>query len=391
MTPRVYLDYAATTPVDERVLDAMLPYLKDDFGNPSSLYAEGRAARAALEEARECVASLIGAAHPNEVAFTAGGTEGDNAAIIGIAHRARPERGHVVISAFEHHAVLEAADRLQKQGWDVTRLRPDACGIVQPGSLAKAMRDDTTIVAVMHANNELGTVQPVRKLAEISHEGGAYFHTDAAQSLGKIPFDVDDLAVDSAAFSGHKIYAPKGTGALFVRRRTPFEPLIVGGGQEFKKRSGTQSVAGAVAFATALQIMLESRLEEEKRLGLLRDRIVTDVIARIEGARETVSTEQRLPNIAHLIFSGTEGEALLLQLDEAGIAVSTGSACSSGSTEPSHVLSAIGCPIDDAHASIRVSVGRYTTADDVDCFLEILPGIVERLRSLSPEARRGRA
>ncbi len=383
MTRRVYLDYSATTPVDPRVREAMAPYLDSDFGNPNSLYAEGRIARTALEEAREKVADLLGAEHPNEVVFTSGGTEGDNTAVLGIPRRVRPQGGHVIISAFEHHAVMEPAERLAKQGHTLTEVRPGKDGVVSPDSVGAALRDDTTLVSIMHGNNELGSLQPLEEISAIVHEAGAFLHTDAAQTLGKVKFDVETLGVDAAAFSGHKIYAPKGTGVLYVRRRTPIEPLLIGGGQEFKLRSSTQSVAGAVAFAAALEIMVQEMSDEMPRLARLRDRISAGVLSTVEGARETVSAARRLPNILHLIIPGVEGDTLLLQLDELGFAVSTGSACSSASPEPSHVLTAIGASRDDALGSLRVSVGRFTTDEDVDLFLAALPGTVTRLREMS--------
>lgn len=380
----VYLDYAATTPVDQRVIDAMLPYYRDVWGNPNSLYRRGREAYTALEDARERVATAIGAAQPNEVLFTGGGTESDNAALIGIATRAKPQGGHIVVSAFEHHAMLEPAHVLEKSGYEVTYLAPRPEGYIDPDDLCGVLRDDTVIVSVMHANNELGTVQPVAALAEAAHERGALFHTDAAQTLGKIPFDVADLGVDAASFSGHKIYGPKGIGVLYLKRGTPFAPMLRGGGQEFKKRSGTQNVAGAIGFATALDLMIDEMPEEGPRLAALRDLVVSGIVGGIENTVESASYPHRLPNIAHLIIKGVEGEAMLLQLDAKGVAVSTGSACSSGSLAPSHVLLSIGCPAELAHGSLRVSLGRYTTRADVEYFLEVFAPIVDRLRSMSP-------
>lgn len=380
----VYLDYAATTPVDERVIEAMGSYHAQTWGNPNSMYRRGREAYSALESVRERVVSAIGATHPNEVIFTSGGTESDNAALIGIATRAKPEGAHLIVSAFEHHAVLEPAHVLEKAGYEVTYLAPRPEGYVHPDDLAAALRDDTVLVSVMHANNEIGTVQPVAELASIARERGALFHTDAAQTLGKMPFDVKELGVDAASFSGHKIYGPKGIGVLYLKRGTPFAPMIRGGGQEFKKRSGTQDVAGAAGFATALELMLEEMDAEGPRLAALRDRLIEGVTGTIENTVVSATYPERLPNIAHLIIKGVEGEALLLQLDAKGIAVSTGSACSSGSLEPSHVLLSIGCPAELAHGSIRLSVGRFTTPEDVEYFLDVFPPIVERLRSMSP-------
>ncbi|MHB9002499.1 MAG: cysteine desulfurase family protein [Coriobacteriia bacterium] len=382
----IYLDYAATTPVDSRVVDAMLPFFTERFGNPSSLYAIGRDAHAALEDARERVAESIGAKHPTEIVFTGSGTESDNSAIFGIAERKAPDGGHLIISAFEHHAVLEPAHALAKRGYGVTLLKPEPSGVVSVEALKAALRPDTFLVSVMHGNNEIGTAQPVRELAAVAHEQGALFHTDAAQTLGKVPVDVTELGVDAASFAGHKIYAPKGTGVLYLRRGTPFDPLLKGGGQESKRRSGTPSVAGAVAFATALELMLQELPDESVRLASLRDRLVSGVTDALPNVRQATDTlvGSRMPNIAALLIAGVEGESLLLQLDNVGIAVSTGSACSSGSLEPSHVLTAIDCPRDMALGFLRISFGRFTRESDVDFLVESLPGIVERLRSMSP-------
>ncbi len=388
MERTIYLDYAATTPVDPRVLEAMLPYFSEHFGNPNSLYALGRDAYRALEQAREDVAAGIHAEHPNEVIFTGGGTESDNAALIGIATRAAPDGGHIIVSAFEHHAVLEPAEYLEKHGYAVTYLKPRADGLIHVDDLKAALRPETVLVSVMHGNNELGTVQPIAELAEAAHSVGAYMHTDAAQTLGKVPFDVRELGIDAASFSGHKIYGPKGIGVLYLKRRTPFAPFLRGGGQEFKKRSGTQNVPGAVGFAKALHVMLEEYPTEAPRLTALRDRIIDGVTSSLENTEATAKGDPRLPNIAHLLIKGVEGEAMLLQLDAKGIAVSTGSACSSGSLEPSHVLLSIGCPAELAHGSLRASVGRLTTAEDVEFFLEVFPPIVERLRAMSPVYQR---
>ncbi|MBS3956316.1 MAG: cysteine desulfurase [Clostridiales bacterium] len=380
----VYLDYAATTPVDPRVVDAMMPYLTEKWGNPNSLYQRGREAYTALEDARERFAAVIGAEQPGEVIFTAGGTEADNMALLGIPLRARPEGGHVIVSAFEHHAVLEPAHELEKRGFDVTYLKPRPEGYIDPADVRDAMRADTVLVSVMHANNEIGTLQPIARIAQVAHEGGAYMHTDAAQTLGKVPLDVGALGVDAATFSGHKIYAPKGVGALYIKRRTPLAPLIRGGGQESKRRSGTQNVAGAIGLAAAAEFMTAEMAEESPRLAALRDRLVEGITTTLENTELSASYPERLPNIAHLIIKGVEGEAMLLQLDAKGIAVSTGSACSSGSLEPSHVLLSIGCPPELAHGSLRLSAGRFTTAADVEYFLEVFPPIVKRLREMSP-------
>jgi cysteine desulfurase len=381
----IYFDYAATTPVDARVLDAMLPFFGERFGNANSLYALGRDAYRALEQARETVAAGIGAESPGEVIFTSGGTESDNTALISTLARIAPQGGaHLIVSSFEHHAILEPAEQLAKAGHELTLLKPRPDGHIHPDDLREAMRPNTKLVSVMHGNNEIGTVNPIAELAEIAHEGGALMHTDAAQTVGKIPFDVHALGVDMASFSSHKIYGPKGFGALYLKKRTPFAPLLRGGGQESKKRSGTQNTPGAVGFARALEIMLAEQASEIPRLTALRDKVIDGVTSTLENTQVTAPGDPRLPHIASLLINGVEGEAMLLQLDNKGIAVSTGSACSSGSLEPSHVLLSIGCPPEIAHGSLRISLGRYTTESDVDYFLEIFPPIVKRLRAMSP-------
>lgn len=380
-----YLDYSATTPVDPRVVDAMLPYLTEQFGNPNSLYRLGREAHAALEDARERIARSIDAAASSEIVFLGCGTESDNAAIIGIATANGRDRGHIVVSAFEHHAVLEPAHALAKRGFEVTELKPRSDGTVYPEDLAAVLRDDTVLVSIMHGNNEIGSIQPIAELAQAAHERGALFHSDAAQTLGKVDIDVRALGVDAMSFSGHKIYAPKGVGVLYLKRGTPFAPQMLGGGQESRRRSGTQNVAGAVAFARALEIMDEERPTEGPRLAALRDRLVELVSTRIEHVRLTAGeAPQRLPHIANLVIPGCEGEAMLLHLDAAGFAVSTGSACSSGSLKPSHVLLAIGVPQELAHGSLRVSLGRWTTEADIEAFVDALVPIVANLRSMNP-------
>jgi len=382
----VYLDYAATTPVDPRVVEVMLPFFTERFGNPNSLYALGRDAYRALEAARESFAATIGAANPSEVIFTGAGTEGDNSALLGIARagKARGKGDHIIVSSFEHHAVLEPAHYLAKNGFEVSYVKPREDGIVHPEDLAELLRDTTVLVSVMHANNELGTVQPIKELAALVHEKDGYFHTDAIQSLGKVEWNAVDLGVDAASFSAHKIYGPKGVGALYLKRGTPFEPLLIGGGQESKKRSATQNVGGATALAKAAEIMEAERATENPRLIALRERVIDGILEMPNTALNGGRDVPRLPGTANLVIKGIEGEAMLLQLDNKGIAVSTGSACSSGSLEPSHVLLSIGLAPEIAHGSIRVTVGRYTTAEDVEYLLAELPPIVERLRAMSP-------
>ncbi|MHB8804603.1 MAG: cysteine desulfurase family protein [Coriobacteriia bacterium] len=380
-----YLDYAATTPTDQRVVDAMLPFFTERYGNANSLYALGRDAARALEDARERVAASIGAGKPEEVIFTAGGTESDNTAIIGLATAGGRTSGHIVVSEFEHHAVLEPASWLGKHGFDVTELKPRADGIVHPEDLEAVFRDDTILVSIMHANNEIGTIQPVAELATLARTRGALFHTDAAQTLGKIDFNVAELGVDAASFSGHKIYGAKGTGVLYVKKGVRLAPYLMGGGQESKHRSGTQNLPGNVGFATALEVMDAERGTEILRLTALRDRLERNLFGSIPLLRLNASAAtSRLPHIANFSIAGVEGEAMLLNLDAEGIAVSTGSACSSGSLKPSHVLLAIGCPVEFVHGSLRISMGRFTTEEDVDYLVEKLVPLVDRLRSMNP-------
>lgn len=385
MSRSVYLDYAATTPADSRVVDAMLPYFTEHFGNANSLYRIGRDAAIALEDARERIAASLGASSPDEIIFTSGGTESDNTALIGLATAGGRTGGHIIVSAFEHHAVLAPAEWLGKHGFSVTELAPRADGMIHAEDLERAMREDTILVSVMHGNNEIGTVQPIAELTRVAHAHGALFHTDAAQTVGKVDFNAKELGIDAATFSGHKIYGPKGVGGLYVRRGVRLVPYLLGGGQESKRRSGTQNVAGAVGLATALELMDAERPAETPRLVALRERAISGLLGRVEFARlSAADAAERLPHIANFIIPGVEGEAMLLHLDSAGIAVSTGSACSSGSLKPSHVLLAIGCPVELAHGSLRLSLGRFTTAGDIDYFIETLVPIVERLRSMNP-------
>jgi cysteine desulfurase len=382
----VYFDHAATTPVDERVIEVLAEQYRTDWGNPNSLYRLGRDAYRTLEDARERFMAGINAQHPAEVLFMSGGTEADNAALFGIANAVKDKgRGHVVVSSYEHPAVLDTAKQMAKRGWEVEFVSPRGDGVVYAEDLAALVRDDTAIVSIMHGNNEIGTVNDIAALAAVAHAKGAYFHTDSVQTLGKIPFDVVELGVDAASFSAHKIHGPKGVGVMYLKKGTPYQPFIFGGGQEFRRRSGTQNVAGAVAFATALELMLADQAAEAVRLSTMRDRLIAGVMDALPNIELTAGTGQaRLPHIANLLIKGVEGEAMLLQLDNQGFGVSTGSACSSGSLEPSHVLLAVGCPPEIAHGSLRISLGRDNTDEDIDRFLEVFPPIVERLRAMSP-------
>jgi cysteine desulfurase len=386
-----YLDYAATTPVLDEVVEAMLPYLRGTFGNPSSVYGVGRDAKKGLEEARERMAAAVGAV-PSEIVFTAGGTEADNLALKGGAFRARSMRrngNHIITTAVEHHAVLHSAEWLEKQGFRVTFLPVDAEGVVDLDALASALGPETVLVSIMLANNEVGTLQPLEQALRITREGSrALFHTDAVQALGKVPFNLEELGVDMASFAAHKVGGPKGSGALYVRRKTALEPVLHGGGQERDLRSGTPNVAGIVGMAVAAEIAAGEVPEEAARLSQLRDRLQEGILAAIGGVKVNGAGAARVPGTVNVCIDGVEGESLLLMLDARGIAASSGSACTSGSLEPSHVLMAMGVRPELAHGSLRLSLGRATTAEDVDAVLEVLPPVVERLRSIAPSLSR---
>lgn len=394
MTPRiVYLDHAATTPLDPRVLEAMLPYLKEEYGNPSALYERGRAAKDAVTDARETVAKLLGA-HADEIIFTASGTESDNLAVFGAARAHEAQGKHVITSAVEHHAVLACVEQLAKDGWRTTVLPVDEFGCVKPADLVAAIAEDTTVVSLIFANNEIGTILPIRAYAKVirdwkkAHGRGPldapYFHTDACQAAGALALDVAKLGLDLLTVNGGKIYGPKGVGALFVRRGIALRPIVFGGGQEKRLRSGTENVAGIVGFATAFQIAQAEREAESVRLSGLRDRLIAGIQARIPKVVLNGHPTERLPSNVNVSILDVEGEALLLYLDAAGISAATGSACDSASLDPSHVILAIGRPYEFAHASIRFTLGRSTTEADVDYLLDQLPPIVEKLRAISP-------
>jgi cysteine desulfurase len=380
----VYLDHSATTPLDPEVLQAMMPYLTDEFGNASSVYGLGQRARQAIDQARDEVAAFYGVA-AKEVIFTSGGTESDNFAFQGIAER-NAERGrHLITSTIEHDAVLRSADALERNGFEVTRLRVDRHGLVDPSELSQALRPDTILVSIMHANNEIGTVEPIRELVAVTREGSnAYFHTDAVQSTGKIPTSVDELGVDLLSMSAHKLHGPKGVGCLVVRSGVRLEPQLVGGGHERNRRAGTENVAGIVGLAKAVGIAHRDLAKNTAHLIRLRDRLIQGVLDRIPGAELTGHPVQRLPHHASFLFQGVEGESLLLQLDMDGIAASSGSACTSGSLEPSHVILALGYPRERALGSLRLSVGKGNTDGDVELVLDRLPEMVARLRAMAP-------
>src|SRR5215469_2363097 len=383
---RVYLDYNATTPVEPEVLDAMLPYFSGEFGNASSIHTYGQKARAAVETAREHVAALI-AARPQEIFFTSGGTESDNHAIFGIVSSAAASpssRPHVITSFVEHEAVLNACQALEKQGVDVTYLHVDQDGLIDLEDLRAAIRKETVLITIMHANNELGTVQPLEDVGRIAKDADVYFHTDAVQSAGKIPIDVNQSQLDLLSLSGHKLYAPKGVGALYVRGGTRLRQLLYGGHHQRGMRPGTENVAGIVGLGKAAEIARQSLANDAKRLGALRDQLEHGLLHRVPHSRVNAPRAPRTPNTANLVFPGVEGEALLIALDLKGLACSTGAACSSGAVEPSHVLTAIGLPAEEARASLRFSLGRHTTQADIDFALQVIPGVVAQLRQLSP-------
>jgi cysteine desulfurase len=378
----IYLDYAATSPVHPEALAAMLPYLGDRFGNPSSIYGIAREARHAVDEARERIAGWLGC-RPADLIFTSGGTESDNTAIKGVAFAARTTGNHLITTSIEHHAVLHACDSLEKFGFDVTYLPVDGDGRVAPEAVAAALTDRTILVSVMLANNEVGTVQPVREIAALLRQQPRriWLHTDAVQAPGDLDLDVDDLGVDLLSLSGHKFGGPKGVGLLYLRRGTPFQPQQYGGSQERNRRAGTENVPGIVGMATALDIVMRERDTVRPRVARLRDRLIDGVLACIPGARLNGHPTERLANNASFSFEGVDGESLLMALDLAGIAASSGSACTSASLEPSHVLTAMGLPSEVARGSLRLTLGPATTDADVQTVLDLLPPIVARLRA----------
>jgi cysteine desulfurase len=382
----VYFDHAATTPVDPRVLEAMLPYFREHYGNPSELHRLGREARAAVERARAQVAAALGAGE-REIVFTSGGTEGDNLALFGYLQRFEP--GHFLISAVEHPAVMEAARALNRLGWAVDFVPVDGDGVIDVEAYERAFRSDTRLASVMAANNVVGTLQPVADLARIAHERGAAFHTDAVQLCGALPVDVAALGVDMLTLSGHKLYGPKGIGALYVKRGTRLAPLIHGGGHERRLRSGTENVPGIVGLGAAIELATAELAETRVRLEALRERLREGVLEAIPEVRYLGHPTDRLPGNVSFTVRYIEGESMLLQLDAHGYMVSSGSACASGSLEPSHVILALGLGAEEAHGSLRLSLGRENTGAEVEGFLEAFPPIVEKLRNMSPLYSKG--
>jgi len=384
----VYMDHAATTPVDPRVVEAMLPYFSARYGNPSSIYALGREAADALDGARKTVAAILNT-QPRDIIFTSGGSESDNLAIRGCAFAQRKQgKNHIITSPIEHHAVSHTVEQLVKEfGFESTVVPVDRYGVVDPADVERAITDRTALVTIMYANNEVGTIEPVAEIAKVTKAKGVPFHTDAVQAGGVLDLDVEALGVDMLSLSAHKFYGPKGVGVLYVRRYTPLMPMQTGGGHERNRRAGTENVPYIVGLAKALELAYEERERVNPYVAGLRDRLVQGILSRIPDVELTGHPTQRLPNNASLVFHGIEGESILLNLDLMGVAASSGSACTSASLEPSHVLLAMHLPVEICHGSLRLTLGKDNTQEDVDYVISILPGIVERLRAMSPMYR----
>jgi cysteine desulfurase len=380
---KIYLDNAATTSTDARVLEAMLPFFSQTYGNPSSLHAFGQEAKHAIEEARYIVAQFIGAKQ-EEIVFSSGGTESNNSAIKGVAYARRDQGNHIITSKIEHHAVLETCHFLEKQGFEVTYIHVDEFGLVDPADVKKAITEKTILISIMHANNEIGTIEPIEEIGKITREKGIYFHTDAVQTFGHVPINVSALNVDLFSASGHKLYGPKGVGILYVKKGVRMLPFMHGGDQEQGRRASTHNVPGIVGFGKAVELAKEEMSKEIEQLTLLRDKLIKGFLNKIEYARLNGHPAERLPNNVNVSISYVEGESMLLNLDMEGIACSTGSACTSSSLEPSHVLAAIGLSHELAHGSLRFSLGRLTSEEEIDYLLTVLPGIVRKLRAMSP-------
>lgn len=383
MNQFVYLDNSATTPVKPEVLETMLPYLQDEYGNPSSIYKKAAASELAVRTGREQVAQALHA-EVNEIFFTACGTEADNWAIKGAAYANQNKGKHIITSKIEHHAVLHTLEYLEKQGFSVTYLPVDAEGKVSPEALLDAIREDTILISIMMANNEIGTVQPIRELAAIAKEKKILFHTDAVQAIGSLKVDVKELGVDMLSLSAHKFGGPKGVGALYVKKGTKIDTFMHGGAQERNRRGGTENVAGIAGLGKAITLATQSLEEKTKRIVALREKLIEGILATIPDARLNGHRTDRLPGNVNFCFRYIEGEALLLRLDAKGIAASSGSACTSGSLDPSHVLLALGLPHEIAHGSLRLSIGEQNTEEEIDYVLSVLPGIVNILRQMSP-------
>lgn len=380
----VYADNAATTSVSKTALDAMLPFLTENYGNPSSLYAFAQKSTEALAEARATVAACLGAASPREIYFTSGGSEADNQAIMSAARvGARKGKKHLISTKFEHHAVLHTLKHLEKEGYDVTLLDVHEDGVVRLEDVKAALREDTCLVTIMFANNEIGTVQPIAEIGALCREKGIPFHTDAVQAAGHMPIDVEKMNIDMLSISGHKFHAPKGVGALYVRKNIPLFNLIEGGAQERGKRAGTENVAGIVAMAAALKESVDNMEADAEKMVAMRDKLFTE-LSKIPHSKINGSLEHHVPGTVNMCFEGIEGESLLLMLDANGICASSGSACTSGSLDPSHVLLSLGLPHEVAHGSLRLSIGEYNTMEEIDHICQVVPKVVEYLRNMSP-------
>lgn len=383
MPTKYYFDNAATTPVREEVLQEILPYFREYYGNASSIYSIAKESKKALEAARAKVAAAIGAT-PDEIYFTAGGSESDNMALRGVVNASKKEKKHIITTKIEHHAILHTAEFLETKGVDVTYLSVDEFGKISLEELENAIRPETVLISVMFANNEIGTIQPIAEIGEIAKKHGVLFHTDAVQAVGHVPIDVEKLQVDLLSMSGHKLGAPKGIGAIYIRKGTRISPLIFGGAQEKKLRAGTENIAGIVGLGKAAELAVAEMEETTKKLTALRDKLIHGILESIPDSRLNGHPTDRLPGNCNISFSYIEGESLLLLLDALGIAASSGSACTSGSLDPSHVLMAIGLPHETAHGSLRLTIDRENTEEQVDFILEKLPGLVQRLRDMSP-------
>ena len=379
----IYLDYACTTPADPAVVQAMIPYFHDAFGNPSAIYSYGQEAKSAIEKARSTIASLIGA-RDEEIVFTSGGTEADNFALKGVAFANQKKGNHIITSAIEHHAVLESCKFLSKMGFKITYLPVDHFGLVNPDDVEKAITDKTILISVMHANNEVGTIQPIAEIRWIAREAGVYLHTDAVQTAGHIPTDVNELGVDLLSISAHKLYGPKGVGALYIRKGTKLMTFMHGGGQERGRRASTENVPGIVGFGQAAELAKQTLKTEMGRVTTLRDILITGILNKIDRIHLNGHPVKRLPNNVNISVEFVEGESMCLNMDMAGICASTGSACSSASLEASHVLLAMGLDPVQAHGSLRFTLGKWTTEEEINHVLEVLPQIVTKLRAMSP-------
>ncbi|MFH1706271.1 MAG: cysteine desulfurase family protein [Patescibacteria group bacterium] len=379
----VYLDYAATTPVDPKVLSAMLPFFSEKFGNPASLYQVGREANMALDSARNTIAGLL-KINSGKIVFTGSATESNNLALKGVALANKEKGNHLIVSAIEHDCVLSSAAWLEQQGFKVTYLPVDKFGLVNSEDLVKALTKETILVSIMHANNEIGTIEPIKEIGALCRRRGVFFHTDAAQTFGKIPIDIAGMNIDMLTASSHKIYGPKGAALLYLSDSVKIEPIIHGGGQEFGLRSSTVNVPAIVGFAKAAEISFQKMVNEGKRLTLLRNKLINGVLNRIPGSYLNGHPKKRLPNNVNFRFDFVEGESIVLRLDALGVAASTGSACSSPKLTPSHVLVALGLNHGQAHGSLRLTLGRWSTKEKVDYLLKVLPGVIEDLREISP-------